>query len=169
MGKRRGNGEVRSGKLIDFKHDRVFVDWIRWPEQDEVVPHDVAPFGPVARGHERVLALARMHEHDVHVAARPELERLAGSDRDDIDLDPLAFPELLEDVRDQPGILGARRRRQPDARSTIRGAAGGEERQNNKERQSHGPRILHLPRPPGRGQVEQADAGEGPCVVPYHA
>ena len=60
------------------------------PEDHEVVPHHVAAIDAVPLGDERVLALAGVDEEQVGVAALPELEGLAGADRDDVDPDPVA-------------------------------------------------------------------------------
>ncbi len=71
---------------------------------------------PCALGEEFLLGGARVHEHDVGVAAPREVERLPGAERHDAHLDAGLLLEDRQQIAEQARLLGRRRRRDGDER-----------------------------------------------------
>ncbi len=75
-------------------------------DEDEIVVHHVLAVAAVAFGDELVLGGAVVHEQHVGVAAAADVQRLAGADSDDADLDRGRLLELGQNPAEQAGLLG---------------------------------------------------------------
>src|SRR5437899_1183977 len=80
------------------------------PDQDEVVVHHRVAPDAMALGEEPFFRRARVHEHDIGIAASTDVERLTRTKRDYVDLD--ARPPLIDrqQIAEQTGLLGRSRR-----------------------------------------------------------
>jgi hypothetical protein len=61
-----------------------------------------------------------VHEQDIALAALADLERLAGADGNNIDIDAARLPELRYEVAQQAGLLRRRGRGDGDERIILR-------------------------------------------------
>jgi hypothetical protein len=105
------------------------------PDNDEVVPRDLAPIGAVAVVDEGCFGLGIVHEHEIGVTAPGGVERLTGPLRQDVHGDPGRLGEGRQDRAEQTGILDRCGRGQNDRlRRWIGRARGG----GNKDRQQSG-------------------------------
>jgi hypothetical protein len=118
----------------------------------------------VALGHELVLAGPIMHQQRIGIA---EHQRLAGADRQHMDLQAAGGPEQRKDVTKQTGILGGSGRAERDEidLDAALGMSRAEEEERSEERSSdHG---LLSREPHNRGDNElAASAGTSFCGTP---
>ena len=79
-------------------------------DEHEIVVHHRVALDAVTFREKLFLGGASVHEHDVGIAAPRDIESLASSQGDDVDLDAgLAF-EDRQQMAEQPGLFGRRRR-----------------------------------------------------------
>src|SRR5262249_22370595 len=88
----------------------------RRTDQDEVVVHYVMAVDAEAAIDEGELCRGVMHEDHVTIAVLGNLERLAGSDSDDADLNAGVPGEGRQQMAEEPGFLGRGRRRHGNER-----------------------------------------------------
>ena len=74
-------------------------------DNDEVVVHEVKALHALSFGHELVLGRPVMHEHDIRIAASPDIERLSRADGDDFHLDSARLGEAGQKIAEQAGLL----------------------------------------------------------------
>src|SRR5205823_1187140 len=77
-----------------------------WPDQHEIVVHDlIAPHG-VAIGHERFFRRLVVNEYHVGIAAPANVERLSGSEREHPHADAGLRREARKEIPEQTGLFG---------------------------------------------------------------
>src|SRR3954463_5913318 len=98
------------------------------PDDHEIVVHDVEALHALSFGHELVLGRTVMNEHDIGVTPPADVERLAGTDGDDLDADALHLRELRKQMIKQAGLLrGGRRGDRDSALLCARASNGADE------------------------------------------
>jgi hypothetical protein len=97
----------------------------------EIVVHDLVALDAKPFGDEFLFRRLVMDEHNVGIAAPPDIERLSGADGNDFHLDPGCRSEPPQDVAEQSGLFGRGGRYHRD-RARLR--AAGEKTQAEKNR-----------------------------------
>ena len=95
-------------------------------DEHEVVVHHRIAFDALPFGQEFLLGGAGVHEHDVGVAAPADIERLAGAQRDDANLDAGLLLVDRQQIAEQSRLLGRGRRGDGDEFFLCRRCESGE-------------------------------------------
>jgi hypothetical protein len=109
-------------------------------DDDEVVVHDRGALHPVSVGDEFLLRRLIVDEDHVGIAAPRHVQRLAGAQRHDLDLDPGRDLEGRQQMAEQARLLGGRGRRHRDAGLCRRGQR---EQRRRGERQETPAKDIH--------------------------
>ncbi|MGY4339084.1 hypothetical protein ACVWW3_003990 [Bradyrhizobium sp. LM2.9] len=75
------------------------------PDNDEVVVHDIEALHALPFGHELVFGRPVMDEHDVCIAAPPDVERLARADGNHFHIDAADLREQRQQIAEQPRLF----------------------------------------------------------------
>jgi len=87
---------LEGGDCIMTTRDACWVG--RWPDDNEVVPSDFPTLNAVTGGHEFLLGVRVMNQHEIGVATGGNRQCLARADSDDPHLDPSLSCEFGKDV-----------------------------------------------------------------------